>query len=599
VPDASKYSTNKALASPIVSGRRVFSSPALSMSRKKLPALRASRESVGARSVPTTSTEESTARSNERLARRIRDILATKNLTLYQVSAGSRSDHPGQPGYHIPANLYFRQRSANWTPTLYQLSVLSKMSGYHLADWLTVFGFQPDAISRVQPTLRLPRTILLDSTLHDPGITVTWFRERQPKRAIPRVAALNEILERTGPRQLSSLTPAGSPEYVYARIGMQDAFAFPELLPGSIVRVNPQLVVPGETNSRAANSIFLVEHQGGYCCCRLHYEKTNRITLLPTQLPFANVEFQLGSEARILGAVDLEFRLLIDPETTRAPRCSLPEVTPQLARLWTPAPFRVALGEGRFTLLLRSARLRTGLSFYDASQLSRTIASILGDKRYFTSQASLSDYEARNTPPRHIHKLFTLCAMYAIPLHELLDSFGLSLEEERTTAIPDRWMPEADRWTEIQQEQLVPQTDPSQGFLGSLLGRFGTPPYFLRDSLATLFGLSEFSLHDVFWAGGQQAALHPSLAGALFIVVNRKRRTPPPFLGKSLWDQPLYLLARRNGSYVLASCTLENHLIVVHPHTGSFVRPERLRNHADAEVAGQIVGVVRTIQPPT
>ena len=548
-----------------------------------------------------TSAQKSAAQRSEQLAWRVRDILRARNLTLYKVSARSRADHPGEPSYHIPANLSFRQRSANWTPTLYQLSALSKMSEYHLADWLAVFEFPPDAISRVEARLRRPRTILLDSTLYDPSATIPWFRERQATRAIAPVAALSEILEPSGPQRISSLLPADSRKYVYAKIGMQDAFAFPELLPGSIVRANPQLVAPlaRGTNDRAANSIFLVEHRGGYCCCRLHYEKTGRITLLPTELPFANVEFELGTEARIIGAVDLEFRLLIDPERARTSRCSLPEIAPDLARLWTPAPFPVTTSDGRFTALLHSARLRAGVSFHDASELSRTVASALGDKRYFTSQASLSDYEARNTLPRHIHKLFTLCAIYAIPFYQLLDSFGLSLEEERTTRIPDGWMPQANRLAEIERGQTAPQADRPRGFLGSLLGRFGTPPFFLRDWVASLLGLSELSLHDVFWAGGQPAALHPSLAGALFVVVNRKRRTPPAFLRKSLWDQPLYLLARRNGSYVLASCTLEDHLIVVHPHTGNFVRPERLQNHADAEIVGQIVGVVRTLHAPT
>ena len=156
-------------------------------------------------------------------------------------------------------------------------------------------------------------------------------------------------------------------------------------------------------------------------------------------------------------------------------------------------------------------------------------------------------------------------------------------------------MPQADLLAEIQQKHAAR----SPGFLGPLLAQYGTPPFFLRDSIASLLGLSEFSLHDVFWVGGQRAALHPALTGALFVVVNRKRRTPPAFLRKSLWDRSLYLLARRNGSHVLASCTLQDQLIVVHPHAGNFVRPERLRNHADAEVVGQIVGILRTLLPPT
>ncbi len=565
------------------------------MSRRKRPASQTSRASARASSAAETS--EFALQRNERLVESVRGILATRNLTLYEVAARSRSDYPGRPRYHIPANLYFRLRSGNWTPTLYQLSVLRKMSEYHLADWLSVFGFPPDAISRVQATLRRPRTILLDSTLYDPGASITWFRERQAKRAIPSVLALSEILERSGPQLLSSLLPADSPKYVYAKIGMQDALAFPDLLPGGIVRVNPQLATPlaRGTNDANANAIFLVEHQGGYCCCRLHYEKTDRITLLPTQLPFANVEFRLGAEARVIGPVDLEFRVLVDPETTRTPRCSLPEIAPDLARLWTPEPLRLGTSDGQFTALLRNARLRSGLSFHDASELSRSVASVLGDERYFTSQASLSDYEARNSLPRHIHKLFTLCAIYAIPFFQLLDSFGLSLHEGGTVPIPDQWMPQADLLVEIQQKYATR----TRGFLGQLLAQYGTPPFFLRDSIAALLGLSELSLQDFFWAGGQPAALHPVLTGALFVVVNRKRRTPPAFLRKSLWDRPLYLLARRNGSLVLASCTLQDHLIVVHPHAGNFVRPERLQNHADAEVVGQIVGVLRTLSSPT
>jgi hypothetical protein len=37
---------------------------------------------------------------------------------------------------------------------------------------------------------------------------------------------------------------------------------------------------------------------------------------------------------------------------------------------------------------------------------------------------------------------------------------------------------------------------------------------------------------------------------------------------------------------------------VLHPHTEGFVRPERLRNHIDAEVVGQIVTIVRSLPAP-
>ena len=52
---------------------------------------------------------------------------------------------------------------------------------------------------------------------------------------------------------------------------------------------------------------------------------------------------------------------------------------------------------------------------------------------------------------------------------------------------------------------------------------------------------------------------------------------------------------KRDGSYLSASCGLEEGRIVVHPYTEGFVRPERLRNGVDADVVGQIVAVIRSL----
>jgi transcriptional regulator with XRE-family HTH domain len=516
------------------------------------------------------------------------------------VSSRSRLNHPGETAYHIPANFYFRLQKPNWTPTLYQLSALSESSEYHLVEWLRVFEFHPDTISRLQAVLPYPRTALIDTTLYDPRATIPWFRE-QPAKRVPPVAALSQLLESSGLRQISTLVSPIPDTHVYAKIGTADALAFPELLPGSIVRANPNLLsqFSRRANGHSPESLFLVEHRNGYCCCRLHYGGADRIALVPAKLPFANTEFQLGSEARIVGPIDLEFRFLPGSEASRRSRCALPEVAPDLARSWKPEPLERGGSAQRFTALLRTARQRAGLSFAEASQMSRVAASLLGDDRYFVSQASLSDYEARRTLPRHIHKLFTICALYSISFHELLRSFGLALQQDRSTAIPDEWMPQAQSETEPQMDQSMRQSAALRGFLADLRERLGTSPFFLRDSLAYLAGLPELSLHDVFWVGGKRSSLDPALAGSLFVIVNRRRRTPPAFLRKLGWERPLYLLLRRNGVYDLASCTLENHTLVIHPRTRSFLRSERLQNGLDVEVVGQITAVLRTLPSPS
>jgi hypothetical protein len=534
------------------------------------------------------------------LTDRIRGILLTKNLTLYKVSGLTKAYDPREPAYHIPRNFYFQLRSAALSPTLPQLFALSRVSGYHLVDWLAVFGFRLDAIPGLQAALAHPRTTLLDSTVYDVRAPIPWFRDRFTAARPPAIAPLSQLLETSGEwLPVPSVSP--NPRlYLYAKIGRQDAFAFPDLIPGSIVRVNPRLVErlspnrPGEISKH----FFLVEHSRGVSCCRLYFGTKNRVTLTATQLPFANVELQLGSEARILGVVDLEARPLAAQRRMAHPLCAPPEVATDLARLWTPGPLQPEVGTHRTASLLKNARLRAGLSLRRASEMSRAVAAALRHKRYFASPGWLSDFEASGVLPRHIHKLLTVCILYLIPFAEILSWFGFALRETDTASIPDEWMPRRGEHVREIRGTMVRAGARAAGFLGSLLQRFGEVPFFLRDSLPSLSGLEEISLRDVFWVGGQRKALHPSLAGALFVIVNRRKRKPRMFQRKSPWEQPAYLLMRRDGSYVLASCSLEDGTIIVHPYAEGFVRPERLRDGVDAQVVGQIVTVIRSLPSP-
>jgi hypothetical protein len=531
---------------------------------------------------------------------RIRAIFLTKNLTLYRVSALTQSNYPREPGYHIPRNFYFQLRSAALSPTLYQLFALSRVSGYSLLDWLGVFGFRLDAIPGLQATLPHLRTTILDSSVSDVRAPIPWFRDRSIRGRLPAVAPLSQLLESSGERHLASVVSPDPGSYLYAKIGRQDAFAFPNLIPGSIVRVNPRVVerLISNPSGEISKHIYMVEHSRGVCCCRLYFGAKNRATLISTQLPFANVELQVGSEARILGVLDLELRpLLAQRRTTHSP-CTPPEVAPDLARHWTPGPLKQAGSAQRPALLLRSARLRAGLSLRGASEMSRTIATAFCDKRYFASPGWLSDFEARSVPPRHIHKLLSVCILYSIRFAEILESFGLALSETATAAIPDEWMAGRERQVPDSKDTPARERTSANGFLTMILRRLSEVPSFLRHCFPSLSGLGEISLRDVFWVGGQHKALHPALAGALFVIVNRRKRKPRIFRRKSPWEQPVYLLMRRDGSYVLASCSVEDGAIIVHPYTECFVRPERLRDRVDAQVVGQIVTVIRSLTSP-
>lgn len=63
---------------------------------------------------------------------------------------------------------------------------------------------------------------------------------------------------------------------------------------------------------------------------------------------------------------------------------------------------------------------------------------------------------------------------------------------------------------------------------------------------------------------------------------------------KPMWQQPLYIVLKRDGTYSCGCCSLENNSLVVHTYPGGVHRRDQFRNR-DAEVIGKIVAVVRKL----
>jgi transcriptional regulator with XRE-family HTH domain len=364
------------------------------------------------------------------LVERVKAILASKKLTLHQVSQASEALYGKSSPFFLPHNLYYDLGLHTYTPSLHQLFALSRISNYRLADWMGVFGFDVGDVTRLQVLLPSNRTTLLDPSLDDPHSWVVWFRSKPGHFLLPNVVPLGQLLEYSSPRRIVSLSNIDSHSFLYAKLGRQDDFAFPDLLPASVVRVNPNLKPepPFWANGKISDHFFLIEHSKGFCCCRIQPIGRNRIIPVSTQLPYAQVELRIPEEAAILGVVDSEIRPLLEPEQ--------PEVPRDVARHWRPETLRQP--ERKLGQLLRDARMRMGLSFRDASALARQVADSLGDEQYFVSPGSLSDYEALDTPPRHIHKAISLCAIYRLEFSVFLKSAHFRLEEAGADFIPDQ-----------------------------------------------------------------------------------------------------------------------------------------------------------------
>jgi len=512
-------------------------------------------------------------------AEKIHAVLASKGLTLYQASQQSIALYGKSSRYFLPHNLYYDLRQETFTPSVFQVVALSRISQYRIEDWLRVLGIDLENIPRLQALLSRKRTALIDDSLTDRDASVPWVRSRVFQYSLSSIAPLSKLLEPVGLRRISSLPGVGASKFAYAKIGDQDALGFPELLPGSIVRADPDLVARAlpEKDGRPSGRIFLVEHNKGLFCSRLSRIQENVVIPIGVELSYAHIELRVPAEAKLHGVVDLEIRSLCKP--------TYPQVPTDLARLWTPMP----LAEKRtLPQLLATARIKAGLSFREAAAATRTISNALGDDRYRISATSICDYEVVGTPPRALHKLVTLCCIYGLTFQTLLRSIGLPLEHAGTENIPDR----------LTGRLLLPELKEASahdGFLGKLLEISKAVPFFLRNAISPLVGLPDISLDDLFWIGGEKQVFHPYIANGVVAIVNRRKKTPSHLPAKPAWKQPVYLLMQRDGTYMCACCGIENNMLVIHPYTEYVPRTLQFRHRKEIEVVGQVVAVARRL----
>jgi len=504
---------------------------------------------------------------------RIRAILSSRGLSLADVARQSRQMYPGDKRFHIPPNLYYVLAQKGFSPSLHQLLVLSRLTGYRLVDWLAVFGVALDDIPRLQASLPSPYTTLIDANVYDDQ---SWFFSfEQTHAGLPpeSLRPLREWARLGAPRRQTDGRKEAGALFLYAKIGGQDDFAYPDLLPGSIVRIiRPDAPSFRNFSMHRNGAFFLVEHARGLACSRLHASGKNRIVLCPALLPFAQVEFELGKEARILGAVDFELRPTDSAVAPRAPR--------RLAEFWNPAPFGPLSARLAFDRLLRHARQRSGLSFREASAKSALIAKALQDERFFCATGSLSDFESKISPPRHAHKLFSLSVVYSLNFWELMRAGGIESAHEGRDVMPNEFFG----------RPAIPQNAYIESQDRPVLAEF---PYSFGRAAAESFKMDHLSIRDLFSVGGQRRSLHPYLAGAVALIVDRRKKRIVTLRRAPLWAQPLYVLLQRNGQYVCTSCASNGKGLVLRPFSDGFDRPLRLESPAEIEIVGRVVGILR------
>ncbi len=514
--------------------------------------------------------------SSSSLADRVRGILSTRGLSLADLSRASRDNRLG----HIPHSFYSSLRKRSFSPSLYQLHSLSARSGYRLVDWLALFGISLDDASRFQLFFPSLRTVELDVPAYGLDTVIPRLYDLMEADLATPLAPLSQWVAIASSRQFDTVSPSGNGTVRYLKIGSHDARAFPDLLPGSIVRVrqDPSALHRAPIAKTPGRTMFLVQHGKGIACSRLFRPESDRIVLCSRQLPYAPIELTLGDEGVVWGMVDIEIRSIVTPQK--------PVVSAALERYRPPSPLPRALPGRHAGDFIRRARKACGISFREAAERTRVIARELGDRRYYCSPGALSDYETRRFAPRHLHKLISICAVYFASSADLFEASGAALGKAGTQAIPQDLLNPSP-------EKKASDRAPSR-FLREMESRFGQLPYFLRTAGISIFGLQNISLRDVFWVGASYEAKYSCLSGIQFLIVDRRQKRPRASLSSPIWAQPVYVLQRRGGGYLWGFCRLENSVLSL-CSIAQRAKLLRLRNGVDAEVVGRVVGVIRKL----
>jgi transcriptional regulator with XRE-family HTH domain len=241
---------------------------------------------------------------------------------------------------------------------------------------------------------------------------------------------------------------------------------------------------------------------------------------------------------------------------------------------------------------LRQIRERLKLTYRDVAVASQQIAMRRDSEEFAIALSRLADIENKGTVPT-IYRIYTLCAIYRLNFHEVVEWYGVPLEFlpgdamqiklDETHAVnfpPDSGVGvplSADRSIDVNQTT----------FLGHLMRRSGKIPFHylnsqdVRNLRYGLIGLTDWSMHPI---------LHP---GSLVLIDQTKRKIVDGGWTNEL-DRPVYFLEHREGCRV-GWCSVVGGRVLLLPHPSAQVQP-CLFEHSEVDVVGQITGVAMLLE---
>ena len=234
---------------------------------------------------------------------------------------------------------------------------------------------------------------------------------------------------------------------------------------------------------------------------------------------------------------------------------------------------------------LRQTRERLGLTYRDVERASYDLAGQRARPEFIIRISRLADIENRGVTPS-LYKLYALAAIYHLNPLEVCQWYGVPLQNHFSDSA-HMGAPKTHLTAPPTSLHLPMRFDPGfdprrTEFLSRMVESWG------QLEVALLNGHSRYRYGYI---GLDDHMMEPLLRPGSLVLVDPARQQVRNSGWTNEYERPLYFVDVRDG-YRCAWCVREGPNLILQPHPLSHRAPEVWRWPDEAEVVGQVVGVV-------
>jgi transcriptional regulator with XRE-family HTH domain len=233
-------------------------------------------------------------------------------------------------------------------------------------------------------------------------------------------------------------------------------------------------------------------------------------------------------------------------------------------------------------------RVRLGFSTRNVAELSRRVALDRGNPEYSISHARLVQIENQESMPG-IHKLFSLSAIYGVPIDELISIYVNPADATRLHAsmpVPNTHLSgfgaQPGKTIPFPSNLISTARTPGTGVLDNLVQAWREAPASLLEHLNQpnfrygFIGLADYTMYPLIRPGS-------------VVQIEECKKIAPPAAYRTELERPLYFMETRAG-FLCSWCEVQCGRLISISHPLSPCRSQRFAL-TEVDVIGQVTGV--------